>query len=682
MLGTPPALGRIFREEEFRSGAPPVAVLSDRLWKRRFGRDPGVLGRPLILNGTAHTIIGVMPPEFFFEQRFELWTPWLFTADESSRRESRTTTFARLKPGVRREKAEAETLAVLREIAAEDVKKGWSMRVVGAADELTSRVRSSLLVSLGAVGFVLLIACINVANLLLARASDRAHEISIRVALGAGRSKVIGQFLGESMALATAGGALGVLVGNWSAKGLVALLPERMPVPRITQTRLDGQVLLFTLGLALATGVVFGLIPALAASRVDVTDRLKEGGRGTSGGTRGRRIRSVLVVAETALSLVLVTGAGLMLRSFDRLMRVDPGFQAERVLTMRVPLPTGITERPRQAAYYTRLLDRLRAMTGVNSAGLVTPLPLGEVESNATFATEGHPAPPGERQLVRLRVVSPGYFRAMGIAVRRGRVFGEGDGDGAPAVAVINEALARKYFPNEDPVGRRVTMNEAGTGPFMEVVGLIRDVKTGQQLSGETTPELYRDYRQFFFAGFAAALTLRSEGADPEQLAGAAQKEIRAANPDQPVSDVRSMSKVVSDAVSTPRFYTLLLSAYAGIALALAATGLYGVLSYSVSRRAHEIGVRMAMGANGRSIFRLVIVEALRLAGIGIALGIGGGLALTRLIATQLFQTAPTDPLTFAAVSALMLAVAIAAACVPAMRALRLDPVQALWGRS
>jgi len=681
MLGSAPALGRVFRPEEFAAGGGPqgadVVLLSDRLWKRRFGRDPGVLGRPLMMNGKAYTIVGAMPPEFFFDQRFELWTPWQFTADDTGKRDQRTNAVVRLKPGVPPRQAQAEALAVLRDVAPAEIGKGWGIRLTPLAEQITSRVRSALLVSLGAVGMVLLIACLNVANLLLVRAADRNREFAVRAALGAGRLRMVRQLMTETMLLAMAGGGAGLLLGAWGARSLVALFPERIPVPRLEQTRLDSGVLLFTLALSLATGLIFGLLPALRAANPNLQESLKEGGRASSSGPRSQRLRNLLVVVETALSLVLLIGASLMLRGFDRLMHVDPGFDPGRVLTLRVPLPAAITGKAQQAAYYTRILERLQTLPGLNSAGIIVPLPLADVDANGTFAVEGRPAPPGERQLVKLRVASPGYFRAMGIAVRRGRVFSESDGADAPSVVVVSESFARKYFPNEDAIGKRVTGDSEGKGPFQRIIGVVKDVKY-RELGGNLEPEMYRDYRQFFFAGFAMTVVLRGQSDDPMRLAGLAQREIRALSPDQPISDLKSMRKVISDNVSQPRFYTLLLGVFAAIALLLAVTGLYGVLSYSVSQRAHEIGIRMALGASRLGIFRLVLGQVMVLVSAGVILGLAGAFALTRLIATQLYQTTPTDPATFLAVSGMMIAVAAAAAWIPARRALKVDPIIAL----
>jgi len=619
-----------------------------------------------------------MPEDFFYDQRFVLWTPWQLTAADTARREDRTPAAVRLRPGVSPAQAQSDLLSVLKELAPDDVRNGWNIRVVPMAQQLTDRVRASLLVSLGAVSFVLLIACLNVANLLLARASDRAREIAVRAALGAGRLRMIRQLLTESLLLSAAGGIAGLLLGAWGARTLVTLFPDRDPVPRLEQAHLDLAVLGFTLVVTAITGVIFGLAPALEATRSNLTVSLKEGARGTSSGTRSARVRNLLVIAETALSLILLVGAGLMLRSFQRLLAVNPGFNPDRVLTLRVPLPAAITAKPQQPLYYTRILDRLASLPGLNSAGLIAPLPLADVDANSTFVVEGHLPPNGERQLVKLRTVSPAYFRAMGIGLRQGRIFDEAaPPDAAAKVVIVSESLVRKYFPHQNPIGRRITQSTEGKGPFATVVGVVNDVPN-LNLADEPEPEMYFDYRQFFFAPFAMTLVLRTHSADSMQVAAAAQREIRAITPDQPISDVKTMRDVVSGNVSQPRFYTLLLGIYAAIALLLAATGLYGVLSYAVSQRLREIGIRLALGASRRSIFRLVMGQALTLVGIGTLLGLAGSWVLTRLIASQLYRTQPTDPLTFAVVAALMIAVALAATYVPARRALKVDPAIAL----
>jgi len=675
--GRQAALGRVFRDDDFQAAAPDVIVLADRLFQRRFAGNPAVVGKTLIVAGQPHTIIGVMPADFFLEQRFEFWTPWRWNAEETSERASRFSGIVRLKNGVTADQASNELQHVLNNVAPEDVKKGWRIRLTLLSEQMAARARGALMVALGAVAFVLLIACMNAANLLLTRASGRSRELSVRVALGAGRWRLVRQLLAESMILAVIGGLGGLLIGVWGAQGLVAMSPDRNPVPRLAQTRLDAQVLLFTFTLTILTALIFGLIPALQATRGSLNEALKEGGRTGGAGVRSRKLRSTLVVLETALSVVLLVGAGLMLRSFERLMKVNPGFDPEQTLAMRVPMPPTITDRAQQPRYYERLIERLQKLPGVNSAGLIAPLPLADVDANGTFAREGRPGPAGERQLVKFRVASPGYFRAMGIPVLKGRVFGDADGAESPGVVVVNEALARKFFPNEDPVGKLVTGNSNGTGPFMTVIGVVRDVRF-MQLGAATEPEMYRDYRQNFFAPFAMTLVLRSNSGDPLLLASAAQKVVREINPDQPVSDLRSMRQVISANVAQPRFQTVLLSIFATIALLLAAAGLYGVLSHSVAQRVQEIGIRMALGAPRGMVFRMVLIDAMTLAATGVVLGLLGAFALTRLIAAQLYQTEATDPLTFLGAPMVLLAVAAAAACLPARRALGVDPVVAL----
>lgn len=660
MLGIQPLMGRLYVPDDFRPGARGAVIISYSLWERRFGRSADVLGRELMINGQARTIVGVMPAEFLFDRHFSLWTPWQPNAEESGRREARVNTIARLKRGASGVQARTEAEAVLRNIAPNDVAKGWRIGLVPLDRHLTAGVRMPLLVLFGAAGFVLLIACLNVANLLLARGADRGREIAIRIAIGAGRLRIARQLLTESLLLAVLGGAAGLLLGTCAAKGLLAVLPPGMPVPRMDQTRANTAVWAFTAALSAFTAILFGIVPAWQSSR---------------GGIRAGspRLRNGLVIAETALSVVLLTGAGLMLRSLGRMINQDFGFTAGHVLTLRVPAPANLRETPRQMVHYQRLLERLQTMPGVNAAGVVTPLPLADVDANATFAIEGRPVAPGERQLVKLRSASPGYFRAMGLGLRTGRVLNEGDSAGAPAVAVINEALARKYFPGQDPVGQRVSF---GRPPWLTVVGVIKDAKQ-LRLNDEPEPEMYRDFRQYLFAPFAVTLTLRTNG-DPMRLAAAVQKEIRAVSPDQVISDVQTMEKLVWESSSRPRFYTLLLAVFGGLALLLAMTGLYGVLSYVVSRRTREIGIRMALGASGSMVFRHVMRGALLLVFAGVVLGIAGSLALTRLIAAQLYHTSPNDPVTFASVAFMLLAIAALAAFVPARRAVRVHPAAAL----
>jgi putative ABC transport system permease protein len=671
MLGRPPALGRSLADEDFSPGAPPVVILTYKLWQSRFAGDPAVLATSLLLNGIPHAIVGVMPADFFYDQRFALWTPWQFTAADTAGRQDRTPSAVRLRRGIDPRQAERELLSALREVAPDDARQGWSVRLLPLALQLTGGLRTSLLVSLGAVAFVLLIACLNVANLLLARASGRDREIAVRAALGAGRLRIVRQLLTESLLFSSAGGIAGLLLGAAGARALVALFPGCDPLPRLEQAHLDSAVLLFTLAATALAGLVFGLAPALHATRSNLAAALNQSGRGNSSGARSLRLRKLLVVAEIALSLVLLSGAGLMLRSFQRLVTVDPGFSPDRVLTLRVPLPAAITAKSQQPAYYTRILDRL------SSAALIAPLPLSGVDANSTFVVEGHLPPAGVRQLVKLRSVSPGYFRTMGIAPLEGRIFDDSDDAAAPRVIVVSQSLVRRYFPNENPIGRRISQSSAGKPPFATIVGVVADVNN-LNLADAPEPEMYFDYRQFFFAPFAVTLVLRTNSADPMRAAAAAQKEIRSLAPDQPVCDVKTMREVVSANVSQPRFYTLLLAVYAAIALLLAAAGVYGVLSCAVNQRLREIGIRLALGASRRDIFRMVLGHSLALISIGTLLGLAGSWALTRLIAAQLFHTRATDPATFAAVAALMIAFSLAATTLPACRALKVDPAIAL----
>jgi putative ABC transport system permease protein len=675
-LGVQPAVGRGFRPDEFQPGAPGVVLLMDRLWKRRYAGSPKVIGRQMMMNGEAFTIAGVLPRDFFFGQRFEFWIPWQFTAEDSGKRDQRWPAVVRLKPGATVAQAQTEIEAVFQNAAPADVRNGWKVRLLELHERVTSGSRPALLILLGAVAFVLLIACLNVANLLLARGAERSREMAIRAALGAGRVRVFRQLLTESLLLACAGGVAGVALGGWGARMLVRFVPEGIAVPRLDQARLDTTVLLATLGVALVTGVLFGFMPAWQALRTDVNETLKESGR-TGAGPQTGFVRNALVVLETALSLILLVGAGLMLRSLSNLLLVDPGFRPEHVLTMRVPLPVTLTEPSRQISYVTRLLDAVQRVPGLNSCGLITPLPLGGVDANGTFAVEGRPVPPGERQLVKLRVASAGYFRAMGLRLLRGRVLSEADGEGSPDVVVINDALAKRYFPNENPIGRRVSMSSEGKGPWMPVIGVVGDVKS-LSLADKSEPEMYRDYRQFFFAPFAATIVARTTGENPAAVSSALQRQIRTVNPEQAVSDVTAMDELVSHSVAQPRFYTLLLMAFAAIALILAAAGLYGVMSYSVSRRVREIGIRIALGASPGSILREVVGRAMILVCGGLVLGAAGAWALTRLLSAQLFAVSSTDPVTFSAVGLLLLAVACCAAYVPARRATRIDPNTAL----
>lgn len=672
MLGTPPLLGRLFAEDDFRPGAPRVVLLGHQLWRRRFGSDPQILGKPVTLDGEAYTVAGVMPPAFQFNRRlFELWAPLTFTAEHLGRRDwPAFMVFGRLKPGVTRQQADTEmdTLSGALRQEFPETHKDWRAVLASLQEEVAAESRTTLLLLLGAVGFVLLIACMNVANMLLARSWGRAKEIAIRSALGARRLRVIRQLLTESLLLAGLGGALGLLLAAWGGPALARLFPGSLP--RLDQTSLDVYVLAFTLLLSVLSGVLFGLAPALQVSRVDLNETLKETGRSGAGGWRGHRLRTLLVVAETALSLVLLVGAGLMIRSFVRLLQVNPGFKAERILTVRLPLPTyRVRDRKKQPAYYTEILEQVQTLPGVQSAALVTILPLGGISTVMTFARTGEEADE-KGWTVPFRSISPEYFRVMRIPVLMGRPFNESDREGAPQVAIINEALARRMWPGENPIGKSLP-----AGGFLPVVGVVGNVKYGS-LMAEPRPELYLPYLQRLGVP-QSALVIRT-ASDPSKLTASVRKRIRELHSDQPVNEVRTMEELIANSVSRPRFYTVLLGVFGGLALLLAAAGVYGVMSYSVSQRHHEIGIRMALGARPTDVLKLVVSQGARYVVIGVAIGLGGAFAATRLLASLLYGITPTDPPTFAVISLLLLAVALAAIYVPAHRASRVDPMVAL----
>jgi putative ABC transport system permease protein len=664
MLGTPPILGRWLSQEDYRPGAPPVVLLAHRLWSRRFGADPQIAGKQVLL------------PSFRFNARnHEVWMPLVFTADQLNRLDP--TGFmacGRLKPGLTRRQAEAEADVVSR-ILAEDLPQthaGWQATLTPLVEEAVAEFRPALLALLGAVGLVLLIACLNAANLLLARASERAREMAVRIALGAGRWRLMRALLTESVLLALLGGVLGLLLAAWGVRALAALYPERIPVPRLDQSGIDAYVLGFTLLVSAASGIVFGLAPAWQALRTDLNEALKESGRSTSGGLGALRFRNLLVAAEVALSLVLLAGAGLMLRSFLRLLQVHPGFRAQKVLTVRLPLPAyRIPDRKQQPAYYTGILRHVQALPGVQAAGLVTMLPLSGGEALITFAKSQAAALRGEVSLVvAFRAVSPDYFRALGIPLLLGRSFTDADTVGAPRVAIVNQALARRCWPGENPLGKSLPVGE----PLL-VVGVVGNVKH-IRLSAEPDPELYLPYLQYL--GVPHSTLVIRTSAEPLKLAATVRRGIRQLHADQPITDVKTMEEVVVGSLATPRFYTLLLGIFAGLALALAAAGVYGVMSYSVSRRTQEIGIRMALGAQPGAVLRLMFWQGGKWILFGVAAGVLGAVATTRLIAKLLYGVSPTDTATLILVSLLLVAVALAASYLPARRAARVEPVAAL----
>ncbi len=674
-LGAEAALGRTFLPEEDQKR---VVVLSHRLWQRRFYGDPKLLGQSVILNGSNYTVIGIMPPEFrFYRRDVELWIPLALAGQPYSVRHNRfLSVFARLKPGVSLEQARAEMEVITSRLEQQypDTNAGFHATLVPLKKQYFGEIRPALLVLLGAVGFVLLIACANMANLLLARAAARQKEIAVRMALGAGRRRLVRQLLTETCLLACLGGAAGLLLGFWSTGFLISLIPQRVQMPIPAQigspASLDPAVLGFTLAVSLLTGLLFGLAPALRSSKCDLHATLKEA---ASSGPRGA-VSRIFIVSEVALSLVLLIGAGLMIRSFLRLQGVDPGFRPEKLLTMRIMFPI-IPERgtwnwTAVGAFYEQALERVRALPGVRSAALTKALPFtGSYLEPLTI--EGRPAPAAGREpTVDFRMISPDYLRTMGIPARKGRDFTTRDRRDAPLVAIINEALARRHFPNEDPLGKRLRRGSAK----LTIVGVVGDVRHGG-LEAEPEPEMYVPLLQE--PDPVLSLVVRSD-LEPGPLATAIKRELWTIEKEVVVYDISAMEQIISDSVWQPRLNTLLLGSFAILAVLLAGVGIYGVVSDSVAQRTREIGIRVALGAEPRDVLAMVIRQGLGMVAAGTALGILAAFWLTRLLSNLLYGVTATDPATFAGMSALLVAVAVAACYIPARRATKVDPMVAL----
>lgn len=672
-IGVAPQTGRFFLDEEFAAGAPAVAMISHRLWQQHLAGDSGVVGRTILLNGEGHAVVGVMPPGFHYPHRvYDVWLPLKPDPEELRDRIRRNASVvARLKPHAKPDQAQAELESLASDLGRRypETNRNWRPALRRVGEQQIAPVSRGLWLLGSAVGCVLLMACLNVANLLLARAAERRNEIAIRAALGAGRGRLVRQMLVESLTLAALGAGLGLLLTAW-AGGVVARTFGQL-VPRIEETRLDVQVLGFTVLAAALTAVVFGVWPALRATSARLAvSRFRVSPSG------------VLVTAQVALCLVLLAGAGLMLRSLVRLLGVDPGFRPQRVVTLRIPVPGVYGEgQARHVERYRRILEHVRTLPGVESAALLTVLPLGPVRATVTFTIAERPVAPDrfdELPSAQLRTVSSGYFDAMGIPLLRGRDFRDSDTRGAPGVVIINEELARRYWPGEDPVGKYI---QAGTGigpaaPRLTVVGLVGNVKHAS-LRDRPEPELYHPYGQYLGFPQWAMLVVRTP-ADPLALAAALRREIRRREPDQPIGEIKTMEQFVRDSVGRPRFYGVLLGIFAGLALLVAATGLFGVISYAVSRRTQEIGVRMALGARPADILAMVVAHGGRFLAAGAVLGLAGALAAARLLQSLLFEVTPTDPATFATAVAILAIVALAATAIPARRAARVDPMTAL----
>jgi putative ABC transport system permease protein len=683
-MAAPPMLGRVFAAADAAPGAGQTAVISHAFWQTRMGSDRGVVGRAIMLNGASYEVIGVMPQTFAHPQDAEVWTPMtptgvygpLFT----QRGSFWLTVVGRLKPGVTRAAAQSEMDGIASRLERQyQDNAGIGVRLVPLHDEIVGDVRRPLLILLGAVCLVLLIACANVANLLLTRSSARQRELAIRSALGAGRARLLRQMLTESIVLAVIGGTTGVLLAAWSVDLLQSLAPPGLP--RLSSIRIDMRVLSYALGAAVVTGLLFGIAPALHAAENSSGEQLKEGGRAGSDGTRGRRIRSVLAVAELAVALVLLIGAGLLVRSIVALNNVDPGFATRDVLALRVELPRlKYNEPAKTVAFFQQLGERLASLPGVQSTGAGTSLLLSRLPQSATIAIDGRPpVDPAQQDIpVPYDAVTPGFFSTLQIPLVRGRMFTEADSAQAQRVALVNEAFVRRFFPNEDPIGKRL-MFDNPTRPgarWATIVGVVADTGRGgfgRPVWAETyfphqqTP----DRRMFMF--------IRTSG-DPAALARAAQAQVWSIDRDQAVSSVRTVAETLARSEANRRFVTLLLGIFAAVALVLAAIGVYGVLAYATAQRTHEIGIRMALGADRRSVLRMVLGGGMKLAAAGLTIGIAGAFALTQVLSGLLFGVSARDPLTFVLVPSALGAVALLASWIPARRAVRVEPVVALRG--
>lgn len=678
-LGVKPIMGRNFTDEENQRGKDSVAILTHGLWQRRFGGDPNIVGKTITLSGTVCTIVGVMPERFAYPANAEVYSPIAITPRSAANRQFKSYyVVGRLKPGVSVQTAQADidNIAARLEQQYPETNTGVRASVFPIVADTVRKYETGLWIGMAAVGFVLLIACANVANLMLARATGRRKEIALRAALGASRWRIIRQLLTESSIVALFGGALGILVAVWGIDALRAANPGDAAkfAPGWNQLGINLPVLVFTIALSLFSGLLFGLAPALQVSKPNLNDALKENNRQSSG--RSHWLRSSLVVAEVALSLVLLVGAGLFFRSFITLFKTDPGFNPDNVLTMNLILSsTKYTNESQSAAFYTDLVQRVKARPGVQSAAAVNYLPLGGSNSSDSYLVEGAPEPArGNENIGRYRVCTPDYFTTMEIPVIKGRAFTEQDKAGAPPVVIVNETLAQKHWPGQDAIGKRIRFDAPIEGaPWMQVVGVIKDVK--HELSVEVSPEYYLPFAQ---DAWRSMVVVARTTVDPASLAGAIRQDVWAIDKDQPVFDVRTMQEVRSLSVGLQQFNSMMIGIFAAVALLLASIGIYGVMAFAVTQRTREIGIRMALGARKTDVLRLVVVNGMKLAFLGLAIGLVASWALTRFISNLLFGVEPTDPLTFTVVSLCLLAAAFLACYVPARRATRVDPLEAL----
>jgi putative ABC transport system permease protein len=676
VFGVKPALGRMFLPEEDAQGKNHVVVLSHGFWQRVFGGTRDIVGRSIQLNGEPYQVVGVAP-FFAIASKVDVWMPMAFKPDETAndaRGGHYISVAGRLKKGVTVAQAKAELEVIAAQLAVQypDPQKGWGIFMMPLQDYMVRDVKPILYTLLGAVGCVLLIACANLANLLLARATARHREISIRAALGAGRGRLIRQLLTESVVLAIFGGAAGVLLARWGLDALLALAPTNLP--RITEIHLDPGVLLFSLALSIITGLLFGIAPAWLAARADVNEALKQGTRGsTEGGVRGR-LRSALVVIEVTFALVLLGGAGLLARSFMQLAHVDPGFIPENATLLRLSLPQKkYPEKDQQIAFANTLVERVKGLPGVQAIGITQSMPLvGDYVLG--FNIEGRPeVDPADLPSTNYYAVTPDYFRAMGIRLIRGRVFTAQDDAKAPRIAIINETMARQFFPNEDPIGKRINITN-GPDTWREIVGIVADIKQ-YGVDKATSAQSYEPFAQVPFTSLN--VVIRTNGLSAALL-GALRPAVYAVDKDQPIGSIRPLEEIVADSIARQRFAMTLLTVFSGVALVIAAVGIYGVMAYNVVQRTGEFGIRMALGAQQRDVLRLVLTQGGKLIGLGLLIGLLATLGASRAMGSMLFNTSAYDPLTLATITVLLGAVALVACFFPANRATKVNPIEAL----
>jgi putative ABC transport system permease protein len=676
-LGIKPIAGRNFLPEEDRPGGAPAVLISNAFWQRRFHSEPSAIGRTLTVDGVPRTIVGVVPHELGEMVAADLWLPTAIDPNSPERRNHNYGIVALLKPGVTVTQARAEMTVIAQRLerAYPATNTGWGITLFPMAEMFTGRIRPVLMILLGAVGLLLLIACSNLANLLLARAATREKEIAVRAALGAGRSRIVRQLLTESLVLAVAGGSLGLLLAIWSVHALRGVVPDMFPM--LQHMTVDLPVLTFTLGLSIITGLLFGVVPAWKSSYADLNTTLKEaGGRSESAGG-SHRVRSFLLASQVALAVLLSVSAGLLLRSFGRVTAVDPGVRVAHVLTMSLSLPEVKYDTPvKRANFYRDLTERLQSLPGVRSAGAVLFLPLRvsilsfRIGVNRFQIQGRQPVPQSQEPMADYRMATPGYFDTIGIALRKGRLFDQHDDLDAKRVALINEAMVGKHFPRENPLGQHITTG----GTSMEIVGVVADAKL-YGLDAPIEPAIYVPHMQHPSGSMGLAV---QTGGDPAAIASTVRREILKLDSEQPISSVRTMETVLSDSLMLRRVSMLMLAVFALLALTLATVGIYGLTAYSVSRRTHEIGLRVALGASQAEILRLVVVHGLATSLIGAAIGLAAAWQLTRMLSGMLYGVTATDPLVFAGVPLLLVAVSVIASYVPARKATRIDPLVAL----